>query len=264
MYHSHHRQVSKQLKNPGLLPPAVTVCGWSKDHIGWKGATEMVFELDTICGAGKNLEELKKCVNENTYRLNETIDVDSVGLAAQTPPFHFKQIDPKLWNSSFTSTVTGMCYTLVNSEPIDKETNFVVTLKENFMIMLHDPSFFLLKSDNFFVPHLTLNNPSGKSYQLKVVTKKRMNRKGKFECKSEQGYSFGRCVEESVATRVGCNGPWLNHPVDSLPMCNSTKDILQYDTLYYQIFLADEHKLRDLTDCQVCFLAELAPRLKSP
>ena len=161
----------------------------------------MVFELGTICGDGKNLEELKKCVNEKTYRLNETVDVDSVGFATLTLPLKFKQIDPKLWNSSFTFTVMGMCHTLVNTEPIDKETSFVVTLKENFMVFLHDPSFFLLKSDNFFVPHLTLTNPSGKGFRLKAVTKKRMDRKGKFECKSELGYSFGRCVEGSVAKK---------------------------------------------------------------
>ena len=155
----------------------------------------MAFELDTICGTGKSWEELKKCVGEKTYNLNETIDVDSVKLATQKPPFSFKQIDPKLWNSSLSSTIMGMCHTLVYNETIDKETNLLVTLKENFMVILHDPSFFVLKSDNFFVPHMTLTNPSGNSFRLKAVTKKRMDRPGKFECNSEQGYSFGRCVQ---------------------------------------------------------------------
>ena len=45
----------------------MTVCAWSKEEFGWKGATEMVSGLDTICGAGENLEDLKKCVKEKTY-----------------------------------------------------------------------------------------------------------------------------------------------------------------------------------------------------
>ena len=64
--------------------------------------------------------------------------------------------------------------------------------------------------------------------------------------------TFDHYVQESVAQRIGCNSPWFDHPLDSLPMCNSTKDIQQYDALYYQIFIADEHKLREITDCKVC------------
>ena len=210
----------------------------------------MVSGLDTICGAGENLEDLKKCVIEKTYSLEETVDVKNVLLAPQRQS-GLKHIDPKLWNSSITSAIMGMCHTLAFREPIDKETSFVVTLKKNFVAILHDPSFFLLKSDNFFVPHMTLNRPSGKGYKLKAVTKKRMDRKGRFECTSEPGYIYGLCVKESVAKMAGCNSPWVDHTVDSLPMCNSTKDILRYDALFYEIFLADEHKLRDLTDCQV-------------
>ena len=177
--------------------------------------------------------------------------MENMLLGPQRPPWNPIHIDPNLWNSSVTSAIMGMCHTLVYNKPIDKETNFVVTLKENFEVFLHDPSFFLLKSDNFFVPHMTLNQPSGKAFRLKAVTKKRMNRKGKFECKSEPGYNFGLCVKKSVGQKAGCNSPWVDHTVDSLPVCNSTKDILRYDTLYNQIFLADEHKLLELTDCQV-------------
>ena len=70
-----HLQVRKQRKNPGLVPPALTVCAWSKKEFGWKNATEMVTGgLDTICDAGKNLEEMNKCVKEKTYSLEETVD----------------------------------------------------------------------------------------------------------------------------------------------------------------------------------------------
>ena len=213
----------------------------------------MVHGLDMICGVGTNLEELKNCVEEKTFSLEETVDVEYVVLAPQTPSssWNYKHIDPKLWNSSITSSFMGMCHTLVYREPIDKETSFLVTLKEDFTVFLHDPSFFLLKTDNFFVPSLTLIRPSKKGYKLKAVTKKRMDRKGKFECNSDPGYNYGHCVKESVAKRTGCDSPWIDHTVDSLPMCNSTKDILRYDDLYYDIFLADEHKLLDLTGCKV-------------
>ena len=125
------------------------------------------------------------------------------------------------WKSFLTSTLFGMCHTLEFEEPMQKGDMFSVFLKGNFVVMLHDPRFFVLKSDNFFVPHLTLTK-SGKGYKVKVVTKKRLNRDGKFECTIEAGYNFGNCVKRSVARLTGCNSPWTDFTLENLPLCNTT------------------------------------------
>ena len=241
-----------QKKNPALVPPAITVCADSAKNSGWKGATFRFMGLNTTCDMERGFEETNRCVKNKTYNLEETIDVSAVALKLQTLPFSSTTIEEKLWKSTITAARMGMCHTLAYSEPIDLEKHLQVTMKGEFTVFLHDPSFFVLKSDNFFIPHLTLNGPSKKGYKLKVVTKKRMNRKGIFECQSDPGYSYSECVKESVAKKIGCNGPWVDHIVDSLPVCNSTKDILDYSFWFYQIYLADEHKLEELTDCQVC------------
>ena len=244
------------------MPPAITVCAYSANNTGWKGATFRFMGLNFTCPEDfeRGFDYLTECVKNKTYSLKETIDLDAMALTNQIS-FQSDSIDPKLWKSSITSSKMGMCHTLAYLEPISLETQLRVAMKGEFTVFLHDPSVFVLKSDNFFVPHLTLNGPSGEGYKLKVVTKKRMNRKGIFECQSDPGYSYSECVKESVAKKIGCNGPWVDHIVDSLPVCNSTKDILDYSFWFYQIYLADEHKLEELTDCQVCINSNFGLKL---
>ena len=144
-------------------------------HLRWS--------LQHVCGTPKTFDELSHCVTEKSFGLNETVEVEDTGVVAGSvfTPGNFSH-----WNSSLTSTILGMCHTMVYPETIDKTKNFAVALKDNFLVILHDPKFFVLKSDNFFVPHLTLNNPTGKGFRLKAVTKKRMNRAGRFDCHQDQ------------------------------------------------------------------------------
>ena len=163
----------------------------------------------------------------------------------------YKDAPNSNWKSSLTATLLGMCHTLEFEEPMKKRSMFSVSLKGNFVVMLHDPRFFLLKTDNFFVPHLTLTNSARKGYIVKVVTKKRLNRDGKFECTIEAGYNLGNCVKRSVAKQIGCNSPWTDYSLDNLPFCNTTTQMRAYETLYSEIFYADQYELHQLTKCRV-------------
>ena len=207
-------------------------------HLRWS--------LEHVCGTPKTFDELSRCVTEKSFGLNETVEVVDTGVVAGSvfTPGNFSH-----WNSSLTSTMLGMCHTMVYPETIDKTKNFAVALKDNFLVILHDPKFFVLKSDNFFVPHLTLNNPTGKGFRLKVVTKKRMNRAGSFDCHPDPSYNYGTCVKESVAAKINCNSPWTDHKVNGLPTCTTIKQINDYDSLFNKILFADEPELRNLTGC---------------
>ena len=247
-------QVRKQTSNPSLLLPAITVCPFSRDMAGWKGETALQWFLKDICDEAQTFEELKRCVTEKSYGLNETVglDVDNreTGLVSDEGKT-FKSALSSHWNSSLTMTMLGICQTMAYPEPVDKMSSFQVTLKGNFMVVLHDPNFFLIKSDNFFIPYLNLNNPTGKGYRLKVVTKKRMNRAGKFDCNPDSGYNFGTCVKASVAKSIGCNSPWTDHSVGTLPMCSSIKEIEDYEALFNKMLFADQAVLQNLTGCLV-------------
>ena len=244
-------KVRKQIPNPSLVPPAITVCPWAGDFVGWKGETELMWFLRDVCGAPQTFEELQRCVAEKSYGLNETVDVEGWTGVVTSDVTKIKPTHPSHWNSTLTTTLMGMCHTMVYPEPIDKSSKFVLTMKDDFLIFLHDPNFFLLKSDNFFVPYLTLNKPAGKGYRLKTVTKKRMNRAGRFDCQPDSSYNFGTCVKSSVAKSTGCNSPWSDQSVSSLPICNTTKQLSDYEALFTKILFADQPELQNLTGCLV-------------
>ena len=150
---------------------------------------------------------------EKAFTLNETV-TNTVMSRMENMTWSNNDAPNSKWKSFLTSTLFGMCHTLEFEETMKKGDMFSVFLKGNFVVMLHDPRFFVLKSDNFFVPHLTLTQ-SGKGYKVKVVTKKRLNRDGKFECTIEAGYNFGNCVKRSVARLTGCNSPWTDYTLEN-------------------------------------------------
>ena len=114
-------KVRKQTSNPSLVPPAITACAWSGDYVGWKGETELMWFLKDLCGSssGQSFEELKRCVAEKSYALNETVDAEEVGVLTSQGTT-FKPVHPSHWNSSLTATLLGTCHTLVYPELIDK------------------------------------------------------------------------------------------------------------------------------------------------
>ena len=54
-------------------PPAITVLGWrQREQKGWKNAT-MHDNLENHCNLTLKYQEVKACVDENTFSLDETI-----------------------------------------------------------------------------------------------------------------------------------------------------------------------------------------------
>ena len=189
-----------------------------------------MFGLKNICGFDNGIETLKACVRNKTFTLEDTIWVNETFVSVYEDPAEYERVmeyvNSSLWTSWMTTTMFGYCHTLVYPKPLQTQNVLTVMIKGNFRVMLHDPNFFVLRYQNFYIPYILLDKPSGKNYNIVAGTKKRMQRPGKFECNPEPKYNFENCVRTSLAKRIGCLTPWDPRPLDGdFPMCNSTSEV---------------------------------------
>ena len=146
---------------------------------GWKRgeSSEESYSLKHLCGFDRGLEALKACVRNKTYTLEETIWVNetqvNVYVNSKSPERVKDHINASSWNTWMTTTMFGFCHTLVYPKPMERLEAMIVILKGDFRVMLHDPNFFVLRYQNFYIPYTLLDQPSGKNYFLVAKTKKR-------------------------------------------------------------------------------------------
>ena len=199
---------------------------------GWKRgeSSEESYSLKHLCGFDRGLEALKACVRNKTYTLEETIWVNetqvNVYVNSKSPERVKDHINASAWNTWMTTTMFGFCHTLVYPKPMERLEAMIVILKGDFRVMLHDPDFFVLRYQNFYIPYTLLDQPSGKNYFLVAKTKKRMRRPGKYDCNPELSYNFENCVRTFLAETIGCLSPWDPRPLEgSFEVCNSTSEV---------------------------------------
>ena len=179
--------VRRMRPGQSLRPPALTIC-----PMGWKKTDFDVMSLKHgLCNGTDSMDALRQCVNAKEFSLNETVDPFSSHVGQhREDDYQATDIDPAFWDSSIEVPLFGLCHTLIYPKPMDINDFMVVVLKKNFRIFLHDPKFFVQRMDNFLVPFLDLDNPNGRNYRLIATTKKRLQRRGKFECSPDDGYNF--------------------------------------------------------------------------
>jgi len=163
-------------------------------------------------------------------------------------------INASSWKTWMTTTMFGFCHTLVYSKPLEPLEAMMVILKGDFRVMLHDPNFFVLRYQNFYIPYTLLDQPSGKNYFLVAKTKKRMRRSGKYDCNPDLSYNFENCVRTFLAETIGCLSPWDPRPLEvegSFEVCNSTSEVERYEEYYDSISYQSQRKVEQMTGCKV-------------
>ena len=229
----------------------MTVCAVGNSSLGWKKGGK--FQPEESCYAKKSFEDLTKCVKNNQFTLNDTILSVSVHKKGV-----FKTEYPS-WKSSMASTALGVCHTLVYKKLLSTTQYLHIGLKQgsayepsSYKIYLHDPTFFLHKSDNYFLPFVFLDKPKGENYKIVTSQNARMNRPGKFSCNQDPSYNFNKCVSNNLATQIGCMFPWAaEHTNKEFQICNTTEKVKTYWEFYNTMYLATQQSLEDLTGCLV-------------
>ena len=231
---------SSTSSSSGLPPPAVTVCAVGPGYQGWK--------KEGTCQNETSMEDLKECVRINHFTLNDTI----AGVYIRSPKG--KEPVNTIWKSSMATTMMGVCHTIFYKEPLSSMDSLVIHLKEeprSYKVYLHDSTFFLQKSDSYFIPFVFLNKPKGENYKIVTSRNTRMNRHGKFECNKGTDYNFNHCVTKSLAIKLGCTFPWAAEVLtENIHMCNTTEKLHEYWGIYTTMYLATQRYLEDFTGCQ--------------
>ena len=220
----------------------MTVCAVGVNSLGWKNIW--------ICPIKTSIEDLKECVENNQFTLNDTISSVLLGTDKEA----FKQVHPS-WKSSMATPAMGFCHTLVYKELLSGMEELLVVLKNeqsSYKIYLHDPTFFLQKSDSYFIPFVLFKNPKGEKYKIVTSQNTRMNRPGRFSCIEDAGYNFNKCVSDNIATKLGCRFPWAAEQAnEKFQICNTTEKVIEYWNIYNTMYRVTQEELEDLTGCQV-------------
>ena len=62
----------------GLIPPSITICASKTKKIGgWKKSTGNL--LEEACPNANTIEQLYECIDDGTFTLNETVNLQSTG-----------------------------------------------------------------------------------------------------------------------------------------------------------------------------------------
>ena len=124
--------VRRKESRKSLPPPAVTICGISKEFLGWKPEAPEGEGLDRCKGDLEDMENLEDCVNKYTFSLEDVLNNSSRMAFVKSSPNLLETnelINNSLWISRMTDTLNGMCHTLIYDKDISKKTYLSIRLK---------------------------------------------------------------------------------------------------------------------------------------
>ena len=244
--------VTSTKPNPDGLPlPAITVCpvGPGEVGYGWK--------IENLCNIKKTVEEMEVCVRQNGFGLNSTIKQTSI--FSNMSLMKGNDLDSTLWSFSLPMLTMGVCYTLNYNQTLSITDRLIIKFVKieslgpiGHKVFIHDSTFFLQKVDNFFIPFISLNDPFGYNYRIVSTHSTRMKIPSKFDCNVNKKYNFNSCIRRSLANKIGCSYPWeSDHATGKSYVCNTTKQIIEYEDMKTLLYWADKEKLHKHTGCQI-------------
>ena len=210
--------VEESVEEANSLPaPAVTLCPSEKYFSAWKNTTRYKFydTYQTMCSEAASGQDVKDCVEENTFNLTETIPLGSQqGMGVPVEDLS----SPDFWLSDTTVGPLGRCYTLNFNKHLKADVEqdslmFNLNKSLDYIWYIHSPDFFMITWNPLTLPTIQAGMKYGKQLDshrylyLKVVRQERLNRVVQ-PCNPESGYSFSSCIKSSVSTKVGCRQPW--------------------------------------------------------
>ena len=251
-YHSNDVIIKESSYSPpeGHLFPAITICP------GWKNRSDAVREtLDFECHLHETSEDFQKCVERKTYTFNETIRAVVLGTELQ---WDIRENLTVI--SSMTDTSFGICFTLKYPNPLKTNYEFdsvILALNPTLdhQVFFHDPKFFLLTQNLKVSPYARKqwkkesNGYDFDNYPLSVKKRININRPGQ-TCVEDNTYNFGKCISDTVMTRVGCKFPW-NKDEENFPPCDNEWKIKRVERLFFDISIMEQKEIVRNTSCNI-------------
>ena len=228
----------------GLPPPTIMVCPVGEFGGAWKEDCHKLSDNQTAMDA---------CSRNHSFPLNETIKVTFISKRNKAKK---RAINQSSWTPTYTIPHVGICYILKPGKRLLKSEeqiyiSFPLNTTKSQSIFLLDPNFFITKQDNSVIPFLLLDNPMSKGISLNAIYTSRMNRP-KFSCNSDKSYNYNRCVRNNLAKAIGCLNPFDGSgQFGRFRNCNTTGELEAHWNANFELYSADEKKLKNITGCQL-------------
>ena len=200
-YHESKMLISVSQHTSDSIPsPAVTICGKDLDTKTWGDVNSLDSALDS-CNSSDNVF---KCVQNKAWAIEDVV------LGAQKG-YNLKEniMNNSLWQTEFLKEYS--CFTfestmMVGTNYYVDELHFFLNNRMAYKIYIHSATFFL---PNVFSEVLVngfevIPPKDCKRYFRLTLTETQELNTADDPCEAEAGYSFTRCVEKSIATKVGC------------------------------------------------------------
>ena len=136
--------------------PAITICPRNNiTSMGWKGGIPKGSKTEWLapyCGNNQSFENISKCIQENTYGINEVIEV----APGKPSPWNISD-----WKGQMDITRFGFCYSFNSSVLVGahQKESFAISLLNKAIyhdFVLHDSHFFMLNANPLTFPKLKI------------------------------------------------------------------------------------------------------------
>ena len=187
----------------GIPAPAVTICGKSPKTKAWKEATK----LDKVLESCNKSENVFLCVKSKSWS-REDIILDSWKGDESEESMH----NSSLWKSQFFK-LWGSCFTFslnqkIGTDFMTDELFFLLNRSLVYIFYIHSLDYFVMNYLPLALPILRAKvfpDQDCRSYFTLTLTDQTELNLASDPCMEDEDYSFTRCIEENLATRVGCS-----------------------------------------------------------
>ena len=221
--------------------PSVTIFPWKGTLFsGLKNGS--LTSRDDFCDDFDSYKTFIKCIDENMF--NKADAIKEVRDQDDKPVI----LDGSSWMEEVTIFPQGKSFTF-KQYAVNEKMAVDLNPHLNYSIFIHDPDFYFPSINPEAFPSIlfTIDDSLSQLIWMKVTYRALMD-KDKQRCNSEPGYSFTKCIRESVSTPVGCKMPW--DPWSQRKNCTSAQQLLKLNKLYAELELSSEFRtLADKTQC---------------
>ena len=132
----------------------------------------------------------------------------------------------------FHSVTTNKSSTLVTYSNATMELEFNQNLSYTVCVVDKQLAFIGESPDVVPVHDISLKPKAGiTGLFFKAIRHEKLNQPHR-PCEPSPEYSFVKCIERSIVTKVGCQPPWWRFPVDGMPLCDNKLLLDDYEKKY--------------------------------
>ena len=139
-----------------------------------------------------------------------------------------------------------------------KSGGLLFTLNKSiiYQIHIHDPNFFMLTTNPITVPKIEIrrgirsrgNREFYEMLYIRATRHVKMNR-ADAPCGDSAGYSFVRCLKNSISQKAGCRLEGDRVSSDDTTRCKDFDQLLTHEAFYHTLFNMEQREVVETTGC---------------